>query len=622
MLTFDLESDELLPKATQIHTLTIHDDETNRFTRYDKQAVPQGLARLSEADCICGHNIIGFDIPLIKKLYPEWQCPELVIDTLIWSRLVCTNIKDTDFGLYNKGMLNGKLIGSHSLEAWGYRLGILKGDYGKQENAWKVWTPAMSEYCEQDVRVTVRLYAHLESLSTSHDALSLELATATIIARQENRGVQFNMEKAQALYEKLLKAATVKKEELQTLVPRFFVPKAPYTDFIPKRTNAKMGYVEGAACRKIELIEFNPNSRQHIALLLHKLYDWKPEEWNEKERSKLVTSVAGWESVPTINDEILEALEYPVAKPIAEYMTLVKRLGQLSDGDKAWFKYYNEATQSIHGGVNTLGTVSGRMSHHAPNLAQVPAVYSPYGAECRELFEARKGYKFVGCDADGLEARVLAHFLYPYDNGEYAHAVLKGRKEDKTDVHSMNWKALGDICKSRDIAKRFFYAWSYGAGVNKIARVLQCTLQEAKQAITNFVNNMPALKALKNDITKALKKRNNFLRGLDGRLLYSRSPHSALNLICQSAGAVVMKRALVITEVELTSVVGLTPEVDYGYVLNVHDEIQSEVKDDDRLPDVVGQTVREAIIKAGEYYNLRCPLDGEYKIGNNWKETH
>lgn len=622
MLTFDLESDGLLNEATVIHTLTIHDDENGRFTRYDKQAVPQGLARLSEADAICGHNIITFDIPLINKLYPEWECPDIVIDTLVWARLACPNIKETDFGLFRKGRLNGKLIGSHSLEAWGYRLNILKGEYGKQENAWNAWTPEMSAYCEQDVRVTVRLYAHLESLDTAQDALALELSVAQIIARQEARGVQFNMEKAQVLYAKLLKESAAKKEVLQKLIPQFFVPKAPYEDFVPKRDNARLGYVEGAACHKIELIEFNPNSRQHIALLLHKLYDWKPLEWNEKERSKLVSTVTGWDSVPTVNDEILESLEYPVAKPISEYMTVMKRLGQLADGDKAWLKYYNEATHAINGGVNTLGCVSGRMAHFAPNLAQVPAVYSPYGGECRELFEARLGYKLVGCDADGLEARVLAHFLYPYDNGEYAHAVLKGRKEDKTDVHSMNWRALGDICKSRDVAKTFFYAWSYGAGGDKIARILQCTLQQAKQAVENFVNNMPALKALKEDIAKALKKRNGFLIGIDGRVLYSRSPHSALNLICQSAGAVVMKRALLIAEAAFIMEAQLTPEVDYGYVLNVHDEIQTEVLDNEGLPELVGQTVKVSITKAGEYYKLRCPLDGEYKIGNNWKETH
>lgn len=165
MLTFDLESDGLLDTVSVIHTLSIHDDTTNRITRYDKHAVAEGLRLLSTADCICGHNIVGYDIPAIKKVTKgQWTYDGDVIDTMIWSRLVRGNVRETDFNLFNKGVLTAKLIGSHSLEAWGRRLGVLKGDYGKQENAWEKWSPEMSAYCEQDVKVTLRLYSHLMNL--------------------------------------------------------------------------------------------------------------------------------------------------------------------------------------------------------------------------------------------------------------------------------------------------------------------------------------------------------------------------------------------------------------------------------------------------------------------------
>lgn len=454
MLAFDLETDGLYDTASKIHTLSIYDDTTNRITRYDKQAVAEGLQRLSTADCICGHNIINFDVPVIEKLYPQWNRPPLLVDTLVWARLVCGNIKETDYDLFNKGRLPGGLIGSQSLEAWGYRLGLLKGTYGKRENAWEKWTPEMSAYCEQDVKVTVRLYAHLNSFQTSQEAFELEHGVATIISRQERRGVRYNKAKAQSLYESLLLERVKALSELQLLSP-FYLHGGEFT---PKKDNKKLGYFKDAPMCKLKLTEFNPNSRTHVALLLHKLHKWKPEEWNEKEHSKLLFEICGWKNTPIISEEILNSLPYPEAKLISRYMTIVKRLSQIVEGEGAWEKYYNEKTGCIHGGVNTNGAVTGRMTHFAPNLAQVPASYSPWGAECRELFEARPGYKLVGCDASGLEARILAHFLARYDGGAYVKTVTEGRKEDKTDVHNLTLKALGPLCKDRDTAKTFLYA--------------------------------------------------------------------------------------------------------------------------------------------------------------------
>lgn len=453
MLIFDLETDGLYQEVTKIHTLCIFDDTTGKFSRYDKQAVINGLKLLEQSDCICGHNILNYDVPVIEKLYPQWQRPPRLVDTLVWARLVCGNIKETDYDLFNKGRLPGGLIGSQSLEAWGYRLGILKGEYCKKQDAWERWTPEMSAYCEQDVRVTVRLYAHLDNFQVSQEAFQLEHAVAIIISRQERRGIRYNRQKAQALYETLIMERVKTLAEIQFLPP--FYLHGP--EFTPKADNKRHGYFKGASMCKLKLTEFNPNSRTHIALLLHKLHKWKPEEWN-KEYSRLLFEICGWEHTPTISEEILNSLPYPEAKLISRYMTIVKRLGQLVEGDGAWEKYYNEKTGCIHGAVNTNGAVTGRMTHFAPNLAQVPASYSPWGAECRELFEARPGYKLVGCDASGLEARILAHFLAWYDGGAYVKTVTEGRKEDLTDVHNLTLKALGPLCKDRDTAKTFLYA--------------------------------------------------------------------------------------------------------------------------------------------------------------------
>ena len=607
MLIFDLETDGLLDELTTIHTLTIYSTASRKYTRYDKKDVPCGLKRLQTAEAIMGHNIIAFDIPAIQKVVPGWTPKGQVVDTLVWSRLIVSDIKDTDFGLFKKGVLPGQLIGSHSLEAWGYRLGEYKGDYGKTTD-WATWTPEMSDYCEQDVRVTVALYKYLDDITPSDikgGALDLEHKVAYIIARQERHGFYFDQEKANKLYQKLLIKRVECIEKLQKIFPPFFVPNGN-KEFIPKRDNKKTGYIAGAPCCKIKQIDFNPKSNYHVYWMLNRKYGWEPTEWTPSGQ-------------PKVDEDILLSLteRYPEVEDILNYWIVDKRMSQLQDGDKAWMKFLKADDSRIHGTINPCGTVTGRMTHYNPNMSQVPAGYSPYGGECRELFCVPPGHKLVGCDASGLEGRMLAHYLAAYDGGEYAKAVLEGRKEDGTDIHTLNMKALG--IDSRDDAKKWFYAWLYGAGDNKLADLLGITLKQAKAKRQLFLQNLPALAKLKDAIEKTVKKRG-YLKGLDGRRLKIRSIHSALNTLLQSAGAIVMKKALIILDNDLIKQ-GFIPGVDYEFCANSHDEWQIEVTDPENVV-TVGETARTAIQKAGVFFNLRCPLDGEYKIGNSWKETH
>jgi len=608
LLIFDIETNGLLDTLTKIHTMTIYDTNTRKYTRYDKSDTIRGVARLTKAQTICGHNIIGFDIPAILKLYPDWQIPEKVLDTLVWARLLYPDVYKSDIHLFKRGAMPGQLMGRHSLEAWGYRIGELKGDYKARPDAWEGWTPAMSAYCEQDVRVTVKLVERLESFAVSERALQLEHQVAWVLARQERRGFCFNRQQGERLYEEWTIKRLELAEQLRSVFGAFYMEGE---EFIPKRTMRRTtpgGWKElivaGAPMTKVDLEEFNPSSRFHIANRLKKLYGWEPAEFTET-------------GAPKIDDITLEGLPWPEAKLLQQYLTLEKRIGQLAEGKQAWFKHYREETGRIHGAVNGNGAVTGRMSHFAPNMAQVPAVYSPYGKECRELFMVPPGFKLVGIDASSLEMCCLAHYLYPYDQGKYVDAVTKGSKEDGTDPHTLNKVALG--IDSRDTAKTWFYAFIYGAGDTKLGKILGVTFRQAKAKREQFLKNLRSMDELKKIIDATLKKRN-YLIGLDGRRLQVRSAHSALNTLLQSAGALIMKQALVVLDDLLQMEHGLKPGVDYEFVGNIHDEWQIEVKEEHA--ELVGQTGVRAITLAGELFNFKCPLTGDYRIGNNWAETH
>ena len=591
-LIFDLETNGLLPEVSKVHTLCIYDTATLKFTRFDKEKVPAGLIELADADTIIGHNILDYDIPVIQKLYPTLHITKpRALDTMVWGRLAWPDIKSTDFGLVKKGVLPGKLIGSHSLKAYGYRLMELKGDYAETTD-WSKWTPELSDYCEQDVRVTARLYEKLCSRKIDRRAIELEHAVQQVIIRQMRHGVLFDVKGAEALYATLLEQQRELGDKLRSLFPPWYVRKGTFT---PKRDNKKMGYAAGGSMTKVEYTEFNPASRPHIASRLKWKYGWVPEDFTNTGQ-------------PELDDEVLKALPYPEAQQLAEYLLLQKRLGQIAEGNQAWLKCYDQKSHRINGYVNSNGAVTGRMTHSAPNMAQVPRVGTIHGSECRALFCAPAGKKLVGIDASGLELRCLAHYLAKYDGGEYVQAVLSG------DIHSFNQKALG--IESRNDAKTFIYAWLYGAGEEKLGSILGQGAGAGRALKNKFFKALPAVKQLKHDVEVAARR--GYLVGLDGRHIPVRSLHSALNTLLQGAGAIIMKKALVILDEKLRQ--EAAPGKEYEFVLNVHDEFQIEANEE--IAEAVGREAVKAIQLAGESFGLRCPLDGEYKCGSNWADTH
>lgn len=595
---FDIETNGFLDELDKIHCISVmtldgfDKGKVYRFRCNGRQDnIEDGLAFLDEADVIIGHNIIKFDIPAIQKVFPDWTPRAKAYDTLVVSRLIWTDLKDRDMKMILKGKIPRKMYGHHSLEAWGYRLGNYKGDF---KGPWEKWTQEMDDYCEQDVHVTADLYK-LESLKNySSTAIQLEHDVAEIVGRQERNGFHFNVEKAGKLYAQLVEEQHQLEEAIKEAFPITIKRGKSWT---PKRNNKAQGYVAGIPMCKVDFPPLNPSSRDQVADALIHLRGWKPTQFTPAGKPELAEST-------------VKNLNFPEAELIARYMMLDKRIGQLAAGNQAWLK--KEKHGKIHGTVTTNGAVTGRMTHSNPNVAQVPAVGHPYGAECRELFEPRPGWKLVGCDASGLEVRMLCHYMAKYDGGAYMDVVLNG------DIHQHNCDILNKRVKiDRYATKTFFYAFLYGAGDTKLGAMVGKGAKMGKILRNTFLAGLPALNQLIRGVKLGARK--GFLFGLDKRRLTVRSEHSALNTLLQGAGAIIMKKALAICDQRIQKA-GYLPTVDYEFVANVHDEWQIETKLE--YAEALGDFSREAIIEAGKYFNLRIPLDAEYKIGDNWRETH
>lgn len=617
ILLFDTETNGYLDQSTTLHCMVIKDVETRETVRYNDQAggipLAVGLKRLEEADVIIAHNAIDFDVPVLRKLYPDLVIRnERVFDTLVAARTIYPDPYDKDAKLVARGILDKKLIKSHSLKAWGQRLGELKADY---EGGFEAWNPEMEDYCEQDVHTLEALYLHLTTQDFSPEAIRMEHQVRWILSRQEKYGFHFNEKKGADLYVTLSK----RKLELEAACKKVFKPfymRDGAKTFAPKKDSKKYGYAAGAPMSKVKLLEFNPGSRDHIANRLTQLFGWSPKEYTDG-------------GSPKIDETVLAGLVYPEAKVLKEYFLVDKRISQLAEGDNAWLKKSRNGV--MYGRVNTMGCVTSRMTHSDPNMAQVPAVkknklgaivpglLGGYGAECRELFGPPKGMVQVGADASGLELRALAGYMAKWDEGAYIKTVCEGRNEDGTDIHSVNMRALG--ISDRSIAKTFIYAFLYGAGDEKIGATLYNSKgtkarKAGKEAKLKFTSSLPAIGKLITAVQKAAKR--GWIKGLDGRRVPVRSAHAALNTLLQSAGAILMKRALVILDESLQArfAVGIA----YEFMANIHDEWQIACKPE--IAEEVGKLAVEAIRLAGLYYDFKCPLTGEYKIGRNWQETH
>jgi len=617
-LFFDIETNPIndwdtLSDLHTIHCLSIYDPMIPKMLTFHGESIERGLLELQKAERLIGHNVIDFDIPALKKLH-NFSPPLIkVLDTLVVSRCVFPDLRNEDFGRNN---FDPKLVGSHSLRAWGHRMGsTTKLTYGEEDGAFESYSEEMRKYCERDVIVTQLLYDYLFKHKPSKEMIAIEHWFKFIISLQERHGFRLDMKKADQLTAKLMTIRAKLTTDLQdqwkpTQVEMksaagwtLTTDQATYegkTKNDLKLQLKEAGEVQALVKNAVKTgnavkeIPFNPGSRKQIAERLIALGYELPTE-NDGVSYK-------------VDESVLRGIDHPIAEDLLSYLLVQKRLGQLAEGQQAWLKLQKNGV--IHGSVNTNGAVTGRCTHSNPNVAQVPSVRADYGAECRELFKARHGYKLVGCDASGLELRMLAHYMAFYDRGEYAKIVTEG------DVHTVNQQAAG--LETRDQAKTFIYALLYGAGDEKIGNIAGGDARLGQQLKRKFFSSLPALARLQADVQRKVKNGGE-LMGLDGRILPIRSSHAALNMLLQSAGAVVMKVALIQLFHKLNQLRWQHGR-EYAFVANIHDEFQAEV-----LPDkaeAFGHLAVEAIGSAGKQLKMNVRLDGEFKIGNNWAETH
>ena len=583
-VTFDVETNALNPReVTTIHCCAIHSKTQTQLHKDPKE----WLEILENAEVLIGHNIIQYDIPAIQQVYPDFKPKGRVIDTLILCRMLYPNILDLDFEKKRPDMPI-QMYGRHSLEAYGYRLG-----YNKQHadlTDFSKLTPELAERCVCDTELNVKLWTRLQPKADSIPcAVDLEMRFASLIALQERSGFAFNVQGALELEAEINGQLNILNERLRQRFP--FVDGGLFT---PRRKDSSRGYVEGATmCR---LKELNPNSRDHIAWVLQNHLGWKPDEFTDTGK-------------PKIDETVLSKI--PGAEDFVEILTLQKRLGQLSTGNNAWLKLV-ERDNRIHGSVITVGCATARCSHVHPNTAQIPAVRSVLGKECRTLFGpgslgGGRSTKQVGVDLSGIEARCLAHYLWPLDDGAFADEVLNG------DIHTANQKAAG--LDTRDQAKTFFYALMYGAGAEKLSTI---TGQDGKKLKRRYFKNMPALGKLTQMVADKAETQG-FIKALDGRKILIRSPHSSLNFLLQSAGALASKAWYIACYDEITKE-GLVYGKDWAFLAHVHDEIQFAVLE--QHAERVGELAVRSAALAGESLGFRIEIGAEYKVGDNWAECH
>ncbi len=582
-LIFDIETDGFLDIFTKIHCIAIMNrDDPSQTWVYGPDKIEQGVQQLQAASEITAHNGLAFDIPCLQKIYPNFTTKNIkVIDTLVMSRLMRPHIREDDFATD----LPKKLRGSHSLKAWGLRLGVLKGDFGDTAD-WSAWSQEMQDYCERDVVCNHAVLNALASDTWSQKAIDFEHDVAAVCHEIGNRGWTFDIDKAAKLYGDLSQERSEIEERLHELFPAWTVEE----EFIPKRNNKRLGYEEGVPFIKHKPITFNPNSRKHIEFCLRQKYNWKP---------KVFTANSG---DAKIDETTLSALPFPEAQELARSFMLQKRLGMLAEGNNAWMKLVGKDGKLRHT-INSLGCISGRCSSFGPNLQQVPAVRAEFGKECRELFTVQPGYELVGADLSGIELRCLAHYLQ--DDGAYAREILEG------DIHSANAKAFGT---NRDEAKTAIYCMIYGGGDRKLGESVGGSAKDGRQLRDNFYRNNPAFKNLLMAIKEVIRQKG-YLTGLDGRQIIARSEHGQLNILLQSAAAVIAKQWVLLVDKEIKQ-----QQLDASIIAFVHDEIQVQVRN--QGADYVGHLSVRCAEEVGKKVNFKTPIAAEYSVGRTWADTH
>lgn len=591
-LVYDIEADNLYDDVTKIHVCCTYDIDTGE--EWHSTIKEDIIKQLSSADHLICHNQIDYDLPVLEKLF-NWKPNEQtrITDTLILSRL-----GNPDRPCHPQQLRDEYKAGPHSLGAWGYRIGVGKPDH----EDWSTYSEAMLHRCQADVRINARIYDILrEETRDFGESIAIEHTVQRLISKQERDGVYFDTEAAEQAVTELGNRIRIIDERLATRLPAH--PRRVGVEI--KKPFKKDGTLSKAVLdfglsnvsgpfSRIEWVSPDLNSDKQVKEWLLSI-GWKPTEWN-------ISPTTGERTSPKLTVESFSSLPEHIGESIKERVTWRHRRSQI----QGWLDAVRP-DGCIGAGANPLGTPTGRMRHRRVVNVPKAADYILFGKEMRSLFRARPGRKFVGHDASGIELRMLAHYM---NDPEFTEQVLHG------DIHSYNQRLAG--LPTRDSAKTFIYAFIYGAGDAKLGSIVNGSKADGTKLRNQFLSALPKLGQLIDKVKKAARR--GYLIGLDGRKITMRRnsngdvmEHKALNTLLQCAGAVIMKKSLIL----LTEAAN---DLDYIKVIDMHDEGQADVSEKDA--ELYAKYSVQSIIDAGKHFNLNIPLDGEAKIGLNWAETH
>ena len=567
----DIETDSL--DATKIYVCCVKrttDKQVQVYTDPDKFK-----KETTDIDKFIGHNIIDFDAPILDKLWGTNLTIDKLYDTLVLSQI-----------------LSPQREGGNSLKAWGVRLGFDKLSFDNFDK----FSEEMVTYCKKDVLLTEKLYNKLtkdkEEYKFSDKSIELEHKIRDVIRRQTEHGFYLDEQKAHTLYiETKSKADKIKSDIRMQLKPKPVVDKEVKVKFKKDGSISKIGlrgHDISGDCTLFKYQEFNLDSPKQIVERMNE-FGWKPVDFTPKGTPRVTEN-----NLATLPDNAPD-----VAKKVAEWKMLETRWKTIN----SWLDNLGRDGR-IHGRVQTLGTVTGRMSHSDPNMANIISVRKPYGYESRSCWTVQdtSRYCLVGMDAQGLELRMLAHYM---GDPIYSSIVVDG------DPHTENQKKAQ--LPTRDMAKTFIYAFLYGAGVAKIGKIVNGSPADGTALKKRFLKNLPSLQRLIDKVQTAAQR--GHIRGLDGRRIFIRHQHAALNTLLQGAGAIVCKQWSIFMDEAIQR-----ERLNAHLVNTIHDELQYEV-DKDHATHII-ELADSTMQDVGKFFNMRVRLNAEARQGNNWAETH
>lgn len=622
--TGDLEANGLLDTATKVWC-GVFKESNGSVRKFGPDQIDEMLEYMDTIDVLKMHYGIGYDWPLLKKLY-NYEFKGKKVDTLIMSRLLnpkrivppnCPN----------------KRAGPHSVEAWGYRVGRGKPEH----NDWENFSPEMLHRCSEDVEIQEMIYEALMKEAGKgvwKNAFLLSFKLFENLQKQEEYGWlvdqphmqncvktltrwMFRIDRAVIPYlPKVLVVEETKKDGQYNYVRKPFLKSGGYSEAVSKWCTGGNPDVTGRiVCGPFSRVSFRPTSLDSNEETKDFLLGmgWEPLEWN--------TDDTGKRTSPKLSkDDPFEGIDGKLGKLVAKRVQCRHRRSSIEG-----LLGIVRGDGRIGAAVNTLA-VTGRATHR--NIVNIPAAKSFFGKQMRQCFISKPGYVLVGCDSDANQIRMLCGRM---NDPVYTDNVLNGRKEDGTDIHSVNMRAAG--LPNRDAAKTFFYGFLFGAGDAKTGKIVGGGSAQGRALKDKFFAGLPALGELIDKLGKEwratarksfnpkfgrMEYKDGTITGLDGRPIVVSSEHQMLVYLLQSDEAVHMSGAYNLMHKRLSAKYKYGE--DFGVVAFVHDEVTVECKED--IAENVKIIMEGCIKDAAEFYGIACPHKGNGAIGKNWYSIH